>query len=367
MRLMEKMITLSSLSAEELGVTNPKITCQSDLRFYSVKQEPFTIYGLYEPLGGSPYHRMPESVAEATNDGVKCTNFNTSGGRVRFVTDSDYIALRMISSGSAHMSNMCLNASSAFDIYVSRNGADRFAGVFDPPLTGYTDGYDDIIGPPWLPKGRKEVTINFPLYSGVTGLWIGLDRNSGIEKRAGYRIGKPILYYGSSITQGGCASRPGMAYEAIISRRLDADFINLGFNGSARAEQPIADYLASLDPVVFVMDYDYNAPDPEYLAKTHENLYRTFRAAHPDTPVIMVGKPDFWLCNESNMERRDVIYRTYNNARLRGEKVIFIDGHSLFPANMREECTVDNCHPNDLGMAGMADVIGKAVEFALSM
>ena len=188
-----------------------------------------------------------------------------------------------------------------------------------------------------------------------------------MEKRAGYRIGKPILYYGSSITQGGCASRPGMAYEAIISRRLDADFINLGFNGSARAEQPIADYLASLDPVVFVMDYDYNAPDPEYLAKTHENLYRTFRAAHPDTPVIMVGKPDFWLCNESNMERRDVIYRTYNNARLRGEKVIFIDGHSLFPANMREECTVDNCHPNDLGMVGMADVIGRAVEFALSM
>ena len=60
MRLMEKMITLSSLSADELGVTNPKITCQSDLRFYSVKQEPFTIYGLYEPLGGSPYHRMPE-------------------------------------------------------------------------------------------------------------------------------------------------------------------------------------------------------------------------------------------------------------------------------------------------------------------
>ena len=243
------------------------------------------------------------------------------------------------------MSNMCFIGSSAFDIYVSRNGTDRFAGVFDLPLTGYTDGYDDIIGQPWLPKGRKEITINFPLYSGVTELWIGLNRNSTLEKRADYKIGRPVLYYGSSITHGGCASRPGMAYETIISRRLDADFINLGSNGSARAEQPIAHFLASLDPVVFVMDYDYNAPDPEYLAKTHENLYRTFRVAHPDTPVIMVGKPDFWLCNESNMERRDVIYRTYNNARLRGEKVIFIDDHSLFPANMREECTVDNCHP----------------------
>ena len=126
------MINLNFQTIDELGVTNPKITCQSDLRFYSVKQEPFTIYGLYEPLGGSPYHRMPESVAEAVNDGVKLSNFCTAGGRVRFVTDSDYIALRMISGGSAHMSNMCLNASSAFDIYVSRNGTDRFAGVFDP-------------------------------------------------------------------------------------------------------------------------------------------------------------------------------------------------------------------------------------------
>lgn len=361
------MINLKYQTAAELGVTNAKITSRENLLFYNVKQKPFRIYGLYDPLNTSPYRRMPEAVAEATNDGVKHTNFNTSGGRVRFVTDSDYIALRMVSSGSAHMSNMCLMGSSAFDIYVSHNGVDRFAGVFDPPLTGYTDGYDNIIGSPWLPKGRKEITINFPLYSGVTELWIGLDRNSTLEERADYKIRKPVLYYGSSITQGGCASRPGMAYEAIISRRLDADFINLGSNGSARAEQPIADYMASLDPVVFVMDYDYNAPDPEYLAKTHENLYMTFRKAHPDTPVIIVGKPDFWLCSGSNMERRDVIYRTYNNARLRGEKVIFIDGHSLFPANMREECTVDNCHPNDLGMTGMADVIGKAVEFALTM
>lgn len=235
------MINLNFNTVEKLGITNPKITCNRDLRFYNVKQEPFTIHGLYDPLGKSPYHRMPESVAEATNDRVKITNFQTASGRVRFVTDSDYISLRMISGGSAHMSNMCLMGSSAFDIYVSRNGTDRFAGVFDLPLTGYTDGYDDIIGQPWLPKGRKEITINFPLYSGVTELWIGLNRNSTLEKRADYKIGRPVLYYGSSITHGGCASRPGMAYETIISRRLDADFINLGSNGSARAEQPIAD------------------------------------------------------------------------------------------------------------------------------
>ena len=361
------MIDLISKTAEELGVTNTAITNQKDILFYNVKQAPFSIHGLFDPLNTSPYRRIPESVAEATNDGVKGLNFNTAGGRVRFVTDSDYVAIKMTSSGSAQMANMCLIGSSGFDIYVARNGVDTFAGVFTPPYNGHKDGFDGIIGFPWLPKGRKEITINFPLYSGVTELYIGLDKNSTLEKRPDYKFTKPVIYYGSSITQGGCASRPGMAYESIISRRLDTEYINLGFSGSARAEQPMVDYLASLDPSVFVMDYDHNAPDPEYLAKTHEHLYKSFRAAHPDTPVVLVGKPDFWLCDPANMARRDVIYQTYNNARLRGEKVIFIDGHSLFPANMREECTVDNCHPNDLGMVGMADAIGKAVEYALTL
>ena len=168
------MIDLISKTAEELGVTNTAITNQKDILFYNVKQAPFSIHGLFDPLNTSPYRRIPESVAEATNDGVKGLNFQTAGGRVRFVTDSDYVAIKMTSSGSAQMANMCLIGSSGFDIYVARNGVDTFAGVFTPPYNGHKDGFDGIIGFPWLPKGRKEITINFPLYSGVTELYLSL-------------------------------------------------------------------------------------------------------------------------------------------------------------------------------------------------
>ena len=69
--------------------------------------------------------------------------------------------------------------------------------------------------------------------------------------------------------------------------------------------------MASLDYSVFVSDYDHNAPNPEYLAQTHEKLYKTIRAAHPDVPVVFVGRPDFWLTVKENPYRRDVIYTTY--------------------------------------------------------
>ncbi len=90
------------------------------------------------------------------------------------------------------------------------------------------------------------------------------------------------------------------------------------------------------------------------------------RAAHTDVPVIFVTKPDSNPLNDDSSKRRDVVYRTYINAKIRGEKVIFIDGYSLFAGELREECTVDGTHPNDLGMTRMADVIGKAVEYALA-
>ena len=127
----------------------------------------------------------------------------------------------------------------------------------------------------------------------------------------------------------------------------------------------IIDYMAGLDFSVFVCDYDHNAPNVEHLKNTHEKLYLKIREKHPDTPVIFVTKPDFWLKWGECERRRDIIYNTYINAKNRGENVIFIDGYSLFAGQNREDCTVDGCHPNDLGMFRMAEVIGKAVEFAL--
>ncbi len=359
------MIHNNAVTAAELGITNEAITARENIRFYNIKEAPFRIYGLYEPLNEtSNFVRVPREVAAATSEGVRSLNNCTAGGRVRFTTTSSYVAIKCKTNGSAAMPHMPLTGSSGFDLYRMRGGRQTYVKTFMPAF-GYRDGYDAIIDLPT--PGEHELTINFPLYSNVVELYIGLDENSTLGRHPDYTYEKPVLFYGSSITQGGCASRPGMAYESLISRRFDTNYINLGFSGNAKAEDAIVDYMASLDYSVFVSDYDHNAPSVEHLANTHEKMYKKIRAAHPDIPVIFVGKPDFWLTAADHALRREVIINTYNNALHRGEKVIFVDGYSLFAGELREECTVDGCHPNDLGMARMADVIGKAVDFALSM
>ena len=356
------MINYPGKTCAELGITAEALTKLESLRFYDVREvSEFRIYGLYEPRTQNPFIRMPQNVADAVSPSVAGLNGNTAGGCIRFVTDSPYVAIKTTNPSREGGLNMGTTGTSGFDLYVKHGGRDRFRGAFRPPVS-YEHGFDAIL---YLDGGRKEITLNLPTYHSLTDLYIGLDANASLSPRADYTWEKPVLYYGSSITQGGSASRPGMAYEAIISRRLDCNFVNLGFSGSAKGEDAIIDYIASLDVSAFVLDYDHNAPTAAHLEATHEKLYLAFRKTHPETPVIMVTKPDAWDWNREVPARRDVIYRTYSNARQRGENVRFIDGASLFHGEMRDECTVDGCHPNDLGMTRMADVIGKAVEDAL--
>ena len=120
-------------------------------------------------------------------------------------------------------------------------------------------------------------TINFPLYQGVNSLYIGLKEGSVIKEAPEYETTAPFVYYGSSITQGGCASRPGSAYQNILSRHLQWDHINLGFSGSCKGEDEMAYYIASLDMSVFVYDYDHNAPTVEHLKNTHEIFFKKIK------------------------------------------------------------------------------------------
>ena len=131
------------------------------------------------------------------------------------------------------------------------------------PKVKIADGYESVID---LGETKmRQITINFPLYSAVSSLEIGLQETAVVESPTPYRVETPVVFYGSSITQGGCASRPGNCYTAVLSRRLDFDHVNLGFSGSGKAEQEMADYIAGLDMSVFVYDYDHNAPNLAHL------------------------------------------------------------------------------------------------------
>src|SRR5205085_2015483 len=136
--------------------------------------------------------------------------------------------------------------------------------------------------------GQREFLLYLPLYNGVSSVEIGIAKGSTLAKgpaRPPERQ-KPIVFYGTSITQGGCASRPGMVHTAILGRRLDRPVINLGFSGSGRMEPAMATLLAELDPAVYVLDCLPNMSAAE-VAERMEPFVRTLRKAHPRTPIVM--------------------------------------------------------------------------------
>ena len=325
---------------------------KEDIKFYNADEEPFGIHGVFRENG--KYRRIPESVAKTVNEGVYVLHTNTAGGRIRFATDSSYVSIHTKMDGLGKMPHFAFTGSIGFDLYA--DGV--YVSTYRPPMD-VEDGFEGIIE--FGTNQMREITINMPLYSNVCQLYIGLQDSATVKEAKPYKNTKPVVYYGSSITQGGCASRPGMGYEAIVSRRLDCDFVNLGFSGSARAEDEIAEYIKNLDMSLFVYDYDHNSPDVEHLKNTHEKMFKTIRKAQPNLPVIMMSRPKAMLTDEEQ-QRRQIVEATYKNAISAGDKnVYFIDGTAL-TALCGSEGTVDNCHPTDLGFYAMADTLCKVMK-----
>lgn len=324
---------------------------KKDIKFYKIDKTPFKVYGVFKENG--KYRRMPESIAKSVSECVYALHTNTSGGRLRFVTNSPYIAIHAKMDSLGKMSHFAVTGSIGFDLYIDN----YYAKTFIPPFD-IKDEYESIFE---LEKAeRREITINFPLYSNVNELFIGLQDTAYVSEAKPYKNDKPIVYYGSSITQGGCASRPGMSYQAIVSRTFNYDYINLGFAGGAMAEDDMIDYIKNLDMSIFVYDYDHNAPTVEHLEKTHEKMFKAIREKNPLLPVIMMSRPKCFLTEDEKL-RRNIIETTYRNAILSGDKkVYFIDGEELTEL-CKDSGTVDNCHPTDFGFASMARALTKLI------
>lgn len=339
---------------------------ETDVAFYDVRQEPFEVYGLYNYRTEPNFKRMPDEIAQTVSKGVASLSYHTAGGRVRFSTDSAYVAIRAEMPKIGRMSHFALTGSSGFDLYVDdpATGITRFHKEFRPEFD-FTGGYESIVH--FKEKKLRHFTIHFPSYSRVRNLWIGLQADAVVGEGVKYRNEKPVVYYGSSITQGGCSSRPGNTYQNVIAQRMGLDYINLGFSGSGKGETEIINYMAGLDMMAFVSDYDANSPSPEHLRETHLSLYRAIREKHPNIPYIIVSRIHVDADYEKTVIRRDVIYDTYRYARENGDRnVYFVDGEGVFRGKYANMCTVDGSHPNDLGFALMADAIGATLERALT-
>ncbi len=324
------------------------------LKFYDASKPPFRLYGVYKEDG--LYRRLPKSVAEATSPSVSNLSEKTSGGRVRFIVKgSKHIALHVEGPGKGCWEISPVTGKHAFDMYRETN----FGSVTRPKTA--QSAHEHMF---WADHSRETlITLNFPLGATVSDVFIGLDEGAEVLPAPDYYLETPVLFYGSSITQGMCASRPGMIYQNHLSRWLDFNYTNLGFSGSAKAEPAISAYVASLDPSIFVYDYDHNAKTIEYLMQTHERMFLEFRSNHPDTPVLMMSRPNRTPVGSSNYNRMKVVEKTYLNAVARGDKnVWFLSGDDLISPELETNYNVDGSHPNDLGFFSMAKAIKPVME-----
>ncbi len=330
--------------------------------FYDITQPPFSLYGVFYDEEKKRFLRMPQAIADQTSGGVSDLCNKTTGGRVRFSTDSPYLNIAVTYSYFCRMPHMPHVGSSGFALCENVDGKERFVasgGPFYNDDRGYVRRVE-------LPKDGKLrfYTLYMPLYNDVTGFAVGLKKGARVGAGFAYRELSPILYYGSSITQGACAHRPDTCYQALISKENNVDFINLGFSGNCKAERVMMEYLATIECSVFVFDYDHNAPTPDYLRATHYPSYELYRRARPNTPVVFASRPNIPHSVESP-ERLQIICESYRKAVASGDQNVYmIDGRNFFGEEW-SICTVDGCHPTDLGFYKMAKLFGETLNAIL--
>jgi lysophospholipase L1-like esterase len=218
---------------------------------------------------------------------------------------------------------------------------------------------------------EREITLYLPLYSPVKVLGIGLDTGADISKPTPFVLSKPIVFYGTSITQGGCASRSGMSYQAMLGRLLNIDFVNLGFSGNGKGEPEMARTVADIDAAYFVLDFAQNNPTVESLAQVYAPFVEAIRGRHPQTPILVVtpiySASESWAKNDRLNKMRELIRQVAARRIAAGDRNIqIIEGTDLLgPA--RGDGLVDGTHPNDLGFKWMADGLAERISKVLGL
>ncbi len=308
------------------------------------------------------FNRLPAKAKGVVREPVWNLSGHTAGLHVMFSTNATTIkASWSLTSENISMNHFAATGVSGLDLYVKReDGSWHWLGV------GRPDGIENMVSlATGLPEGSREYMLYLPLYNGVHYVEIGIAEGFSISGSLP-RAEKPILFYGTSITQGGCASRPGMCSTAILSRRLDREIINLGFSGNGMMELEVAQLLAELDPLVYFIDCLPNLQASE-VAERVEPFVAILRQAHPHTPIVLaegVTYDDAFLVEKRrlrNSESRKALRIAYENLLAGGTRNLFYqiaEGQLGFDG----EGTVDGTHPTDLGFYRQANTYQLLLE-----
>jgi hypothetical protein len=321
-----------------------------DLRLLDVEGQGFTDTK-------APYDRLPAKAEDVVRPPVWSLSHHSAGLCARFVTDSPEIHCRWtLTSPRLAMPHMPATGVSGIDLYVKHEGKWRWLACGRP--TAQTNSAKLVSG---IPEGSREYLLYLPLYNGVTSVEIGLPKDRSLAKAPSREKGKdkPIVFWGTSITQGGCASRPGMVHTAILGRRLDRPVVNLGFSGNGRMEPEVARLIAEIDAAAYVVDCLPNIGAAEVAERT-EPLVHILEKAHPETPIVLVedrSYSDSFLVaakRERNESSRKALRAAYENLKKEGvANLYYLEGERLLGDD--NEGTVDSSHPTDLGFWRQAD------------
>lgn len=336
------------------------------LEWYSPLEQPFYVAGFGWLKEKQQYRRLPANPAWVLPEAVDQIANCTAGGQIRFTTNAVSLSIKVKLSSAANMYHMPATGQCGFDCYIGEPGEQFYCSTtrYDAKQTEYESVmFTD------MDRAYRSVTLNFPLYQGVQEVWIGLDPSAQIAPPPAYDNSEKIIFYGTSITQGGCATRPGMAYPNILSRRVNREFLNLGFSGNGKGEPELAHILAEIpDPACLVLDYEANCVSTESLQTTLPEFIRIYRNKHPYTPILVISCITYAKERYSEAlrlekeERKGVQRRTVELLRENGDdNIYFYDGSTLL-GEQAHETTVDGVHPTDLGFLLMADGLAPVLK-----
>lgn len=313
------------------------------------------------------YDRLPARAEAVVREPVWNLSHDSAGMCVRFVTDASEIRAQWeLRSKGLAMPHMPATGVSGLDLYVKdTNGKWKWLAVGRP--TKFPVNSETLVND--IPQGTREYLLYLPLYNGVLSVKIGVSDGSVLLKAAPYpKDHKPIIFYGTSITQGGCASRTGMVHTAILGRWFDYPVINLGFSGNGRMEPEMADLLAELDPSVYVLDCLPNM-NGQMVAERVAPFVKKLRVVHPETPILLVEDrtySDAFLVQSRrlrNLEDRRELKRIYSNLKSEGVKhLYYLPGNKLLGDELDNLATVDGSHPTDLGFMRQADAFYEVLK-----
>lgn len=337
------------------------------MKTYSYTDAPLEVHGVPFFAENHRLDRMTDADldalrAENPESGIFSGELNhrTPGARICFRTDAPQFTVRMELEKNSPDVGMSIFACQAINVMIGPHTAARFAGLVNP------DSYSTCKAEKTFDKSpvMEDITLYLPRNEHVVRLEVEVPEGAQVEAPTPYTH-PPVLFYGSSITEGGCCCRVTNAYNALVCSWLDADFYNFGFSGSARGELAVADCINRIPMSVFVYDYDHNAPTVEHLAQTHEPFFRRIREKHPTLPVIFMTRPSYRLDADADA-RAEVVAQTYRHAVEAGDgKVWFLDGRTFF-GDEGALCSCDDTHPNDLGFYRMAQKLEPVLRQALA-